>query len=121
MESFTELNKLIEATRFLFHFISWVEATEAFTDVTKLVEAFCLEEVLRLSQWEDCRKISVSIMLISLVLSQPIRIGYLDQSKRNHYSEFSVLPCSLNLTEPKTLLVSVYGIFLSFFPSSIFS
>ena len=57
------MTKLIEAISFLFHFISYVksvsgiifkahfrssliEAMEAFTDVTKLVEAFDLETVL---------------------------------------------------------------------------
>ena len=63
MEAFTEVTKLDEATCFLFHFISyvgqsqsisglifkthfgssWVEAMAAFTDMTKLVEAFGLE------------------------------------------------------------------------------
>ena len=50
----------------------WVEALEAFTDVTKLVEAFGLETVLlchiRFSKWEDSRQISVSIILMSHVL-----------------------------------------------------
>ena len=45
---------------------------EASTDVTKL-------DVIRFSQWEDCRQISVSIILLSHDLSPPIRIGSLDQ------------------------------------------
>ena len=48
---------------------------EAFTDVTKTVEAFGLENVLRFSQWEYCRQISVSIILMSCEFSQPIRMG----------------------------------------------
>ena len=57
------------------HFVSsWVKVMEAFTDVTKLVEAFGLENVLRFSQWEYCRRISVSMILMSRDLSQPIRM-----------------------------------------------
>ena len=33
----------------------------------------------RFSQWEDSRQISVSIILMSHDLSQPIRIGYLGE------------------------------------------
>ena len=44
---------------------SRVEAMEVFTDETKLGEAFGFKEV----QWLDCRKISVSIMLMSHDLS----------------------------------------------------
>ena len=56
MEAFTKVNKLDETTRFLFHFISYVwelrtslhcydkNGMEVFTDVTKPVEAFGLEE-----------------------------------------------------------------------------
>ena len=42
---------------------------EAFTDMTKLVEAFGLEEVLMTQPMENCRQISVSIILMSHDLS----------------------------------------------------
>ena len=45
---------------------------KAFTNVTKRVEEFALEEVLSLSQLEDCRQISVLIMLMSHDLSKAI-------------------------------------------------
>ena len=55
---------------------------EAFTDVTKLVESFGLEEV---SQYEDCRQISLSIILMSHDLSQPIRIVASNQREIMRY------------------------------------
>ena len=47
--------------------VDWVEALEAFLDVTKLVEGFgalltAYYDVIRFIQWEDCRQISVSII-----------------------------------------------------------
>ena len=51
-----------------------MQNVEAFTDVVKLVEVFGLEKVLRFSQWEDCRQINVSMILMSRDLSQPIRM-----------------------------------------------
>ena len=45
---------------------SLVKAMEAFTEVTKLVKAFGFD-VIRFGRWEDCRRISVSKMLIRMV------------------------------------------------------
>ena len=56
-----------------------VLGAEAFTDVSKLVEVFGLEKVLTFSQWEDCRQISVSMILMSCDLTQPIRMEELDE------------------------------------------
>ena len=47
------------------------------------------------SKWEDCRQISVSIILMSHDLSQPIRIGSLDQkstNRRMRYSQKVLIP-----------------------------
>ena len=46
-------------------------------------------DVIRVSQWEDCRQMSVSIILMSHDLSQPIRIGSLDQKSTNRRMRYS--------------------------------
>ena len=56
---------------------SGIKAMEVFTEVTKLVEAFGLEilyDVMRFSQWGDCKQINISIILMSHDMSQPIII-----------------------------------------------
>ena len=95
-----EVTKLVEATPFFFTFLVmlgrvnqnqvWFSKSTfgvcrshgRFSEVTKHVKACGLEEVLSLSQWEDCRQISVSIMLISYDLSHPIRSEWLGQIQR---------------------------------------
>ena len=63
-----------------------VKALEAFTDMTKLVEALSLErvyyDVIRFSQCKDCRQFSVSIILMSHDLSQPINKYKIQITKR---------------------------------------
>ena len=63
---------------------SWVEAMEAFTDVTKLVEAFSLETVLwcheiQIQPMGNCRQISVLIILMTCLVTDTYKLKIKDE------------------------------------------
>ena len=71
-------------------------------------------DVIRFSQWEDCRQISVSIILMSHDLSQPIRVGSVDQTERERERDaHALLPEGSNSVGVGTLKMRLY-LFLIF-------